>query len=252
MPCFFRMFRIVLCQIVEPGSPMLPVSVDNPRTDSPQPCGQPKQQFPGGSEAGPEVGAYGQCGSGQSNFGATSTEFPARRSSPLAPTFSAPAFSLWPPVVVVGHRGERKRPDLIGSDDFQEEDRKGTTVDSVPFNGDTCTGRTGVGPTNHYCRGDRLVYKSVNGADFRLHVFHPPNLTHRIDDLRLCSCSAGVCKEASSSSCRSPSDFAQRGMIAIGMAVAGMRTHVWSRPDNYSQPVSCLNRMEFLKKARTV
>ena len=86
------------------GWPRLLVSADSPTSDSLQPCGQPKQQFPGALESGPEVGAYCQRAFGQSDFGATSTEFPARRWSPLASTFSGPAFSLWPPIAVVGHR----------------------------------------------------------------------------------------------------------------------------------------------------
>src|SRR2546422_1279593 len=67
-------------------------SADSPTSDSLQPCGQPKQQFPGALEFGPEVGAYCQRAFGQPDFGATSTEFPARRWSPLASTFPAQLF----------------------------------------------------------------------------------------------------------------------------------------------------------------
>ena len=49
---------------------MLPVSADSPKSDSLQPYGQPEQQFPDASEAGPEFDAHCQCGFGQSNFGA--------------------------------------------------------------------------------------------------------------------------------------------------------------------------------------
>src|SRR5437879_3687887 len=86
------------------GSPTLPVSGGSPTSDSLRPCGQRRQQCLGALLADREVGADRRCASGQSNFGATSTEFPALRWSPLPPTFCAQAFSLWPPVVVVGHR----------------------------------------------------------------------------------------------------------------------------------------------------
>src|SRR2546425_9753667 len=69
----------------DPGWPMLPVSVDSPRSDSPQPCGQPKQQFPYALDADREFDTDSQRGFRQSIFGATSTEFPARRWSPLDP-----------------------------------------------------------------------------------------------------------------------------------------------------------------------
>src|SRR5947209_5195587 len=84
----------VVCQIVAEvgqGSLYPPIA---PRAILFSHCGQPKQQFPGALEYGPEVGAYCQRAFDQSDFGATSTEFPARRWSPLAPTFSGPAFSL--------------------------------------------------------------------------------------------------------------------------------------------------------------
>jgi hypothetical protein len=71
---------------------MLPVSADSPKSDSLQPYGQPEQQFPDASEAGQEFDAHCQCGFGQSTFGATSTEFPARRSSPLAQRFTPKLF----------------------------------------------------------------------------------------------------------------------------------------------------------------
>ena len=71
---------------------MLPVSADSPKSDSLQPYGQPEQQFPDALEAGPEFDAHCQCGFGQSNFGATSTEFPARRSRHLPQRFTPKLF----------------------------------------------------------------------------------------------------------------------------------------------------------------
>src|SRR3989442_9676426 len=88
----------------DPGWPMLPVSVDSPRSDSPQPCGQPKQQFPCPLAADREFDTDTQRSFRQSIFGATSTKFPARRWSPLAPASFAQAFWLSPPIAVVGHR----------------------------------------------------------------------------------------------------------------------------------------------------
>src|SRR5438876_12505 len=49
------------------GWPRLLVYADSPTSDSLQPCGQPKQQFPGALESGPEVGAYCQHAFGQSD-----------------------------------------------------------------------------------------------------------------------------------------------------------------------------------------
>src|SRR2546426_77783 len=63
----------------DPGWPMLPVSVDSPRSDSPQPCGQPKQQFPCPLDADREFDTDTQRSFRQSIFGATSTKFPAPR-----------------------------------------------------------------------------------------------------------------------------------------------------------------------------
>src|SRR5882762_447294 len=76
----------------DPGWPMLPVSVDSPRSDSPQPCGQPKQQFPCALDADREFDTDTQRSFRQSIFGATSTKFPARRWSPLAQHLSPKLF----------------------------------------------------------------------------------------------------------------------------------------------------------------
>src|SRR5437016_13471014 len=86
------------------GWPMLLVSDDSPASDSLQPCGPPKQRFLGESEVGPDFDEPCPPGFRQSKCGVTSTEFPARRSSPLAPTFCAPVFLPWPPNGVVGRR----------------------------------------------------------------------------------------------------------------------------------------------------
>src|SRR5215467_10075713 len=62
---------------------MLPVCVDIPRSDSPQPCGQPKQRFRDQLEAGPGFDMDSPRFE-QSIFGATSTEFPWRSLPPAA------------------------------------------------------------------------------------------------------------------------------------------------------------------------
>jgi len=88
----------------DPDWTMLPVSADSPRSDSLQPCGQPKRQFPDVLQAAREFDTHCRCGYDESNFGAMSAGFRARRSSPFRPVFAAQAFSLWPPIAVVGRR----------------------------------------------------------------------------------------------------------------------------------------------------
>src|SRR5262249_48034084 len=87
----------------DPDWTVLPVSADSPTSDSLQPCAQPKQQFPDVLQAAREFDTYCQRAYDESNFGAMSAEFRAPRSSPLRSMFDAQAFSLSPPIAVVGH-----------------------------------------------------------------------------------------------------------------------------------------------------
>src|SRR5262245_18066614 len=88
----------------DPDWTTIPVFAHSPTSDSLQPCGQPKQQFPEVLQAVREFDTHCQRDYDQSNFGAISAEFRAPRSSPLRSMFGAQAFSLSPPIAVVDHR----------------------------------------------------------------------------------------------------------------------------------------------------
>ena len=147
MPCFLRIFRIVLCARSWPRLASAPCIPDSPSSDSLQPCGQPKQRFRDQLKAGPEFGTRVRHFE-QSVFHATSTEFPVRRSSLPAPTSCVQAFSLWPPIAGADHRSasDAGYPSVRGGPDSPRPDMRSLPADGGSSSRQSSSRETKMGP----------------------------------------------------------------------------------------------------------